>query len=1088
MVKRDFTRLTEDEKINGIKASKLPDHIRSKYHGEDVREAIAQSTEMAIQLGINMGLSPDDAVSWARKLQEAVPRSEFDSWVATLLDGGPSIFMNTLNELKTTYPNGAAGVALVRETDPAKIYVWNGTAWEDFGDYQGLEIKDKSITAPKLADLAVTNQKLDTDIKDTLNYYHFTVEEGKFTYTNGAIGSGETYGRTGLMYLPAGEIVEIKAGGSSSVSLISKYDSSGVFVSNLQTGENKLGTYTVKSTGDGMWIRVTNNKAMLPHEKVYVKSLDLVDDLSIDQTKLTTTLQKEIGYIPVDLMYGEFITSSVHAHGIGKVGIGPTYFRTKPIHLRVGESIEFYAISSAATLTLAIVDSNGVFEKAGIVGSDSSEPLKYFKATEDCYVVITNNTANVLEKDFYVKKKSADELSVTPQLLKKPIINFQFDDGNATDAEVKGIFDDYGLKCGFAVPTNVSSASNYYAWQREGFEVLSHSINGETMTNSMSSTEAERRMKLSKVTLKSLGFDITGWVTPSSSLGSNHLPAVGKYYEFAYTVSLGKFNNDGTQIPYDTLETDTHKLKRVSLESTTYENVIAAIDKTITDGGFLTFYAHDFSRGLTKEILNDVLTYVKAKMDNEECLVLKPTDAYKHFYSVRRSDIGIGENAVGTENIKDGSITADMLGFTAGDLFNDFLLEYDTKNNGTVDKMYQVVSSEEFNIYLRLNKNEFVKYTFKTNGQENYIRLFDIVISEAGRNKEYSTHTYENPTVEVLGTQTTNHYITEIGGKVYLNFYGTGVEFNYYSRSNGGVWRPKIDGRVYPDISTYNVNAIAKSTVIADDLPQTNHTLELEFIGADPNTVDAPRGWLIGGDTFVVTSESDGVTMTDKAELTVTGSNKDFAFHVKPLDIEGAEQFFPLHSGNNTTNAVERKLLIDGNVIDMTSITELTPFETGSFTEILESKMTYETGLRAKGKILWEFKEDRLSQELEYEFLKESMVLNGYVFMLPVQKQYFDYLKTDKREIVNQSDAVIGVSTHFTDLNVETIRAYFVEPYNMYNLEVAIEKGSHDYQRLWLQRRDESVSKLYPQPLFNIEFNIGDKLYFDGYFKVNNIF
>ena len=151
MVKRDFTRLTPDERINGIKASQLPNDIRRRYHGEDVREAIAQSTELTIQLGINMGLSPDAAISWARKLQEAIPRSEFDSWVATLLDGGPSIFMNTLNELKTTYPKGAAGVALVRETDPAKIYVWNGTAWEDFGVYQGIEIKDGTITLEKLA-------------------------------------------------------------------------------------------------------------------------------------------------------------------------------------------------------------------------------------------------------------------------------------------------------------------------------------------------------------------------------------------------------------------------------------------------------------------------------------------------------------------------------------------------------------------------------------------------------------------------------------------------------------------------------------------------------------------------------------------------------------------------------------------------------------------------------------------------------------------------------------------------------------------------------------------------------------------------
>ena len=147
----DFSHLTNDELIKGIKALDLPDYIRSKACGIDVRETLAQMTEMTIQLGVNMGLSPDEALKWARKLQESVSQSEFDSWVATLLDGGPSIFMNTLSELQTTYPNGAAGVALVRETDPAKIYVWNGTAWEDFGVYQGIELKDGTVTTSKIA-------------------------------------------------------------------------------------------------------------------------------------------------------------------------------------------------------------------------------------------------------------------------------------------------------------------------------------------------------------------------------------------------------------------------------------------------------------------------------------------------------------------------------------------------------------------------------------------------------------------------------------------------------------------------------------------------------------------------------------------------------------------------------------------------------------------------------------------------------------------------------------------------------------------------------------------------------------------------
>lgn len=637
--KLDLAGLTQEEITHGIKSSKLPDYIRYKQYLTDTNEALAQLAEMIIQFAVNLGLDPDQTLDWARKLQQAVPQSEFDSWIATLLDGGPSIFVNTLSELQAKYPNGAAGVALVRETDPAKIYVWNGSTWEDFGDYQGIELKDKTVTTPKLADLAVTNQKLDTDIKDALKYYDFTLTDGKFVSKTGSIGDGQTYAHTSLIYLPAGEIVEVKAGGSASVSVISKYDSSGTFLSNLQSGEDKLGTYTIRSTGDGMWIRITNNTLYLPHVKVYVKSLDLIDNSSIDKTKLTSDLQKEIGYIPVDLVYGEFITSSSHAQGAGKVGIGPTYIRTKPIPLKAGESIEFNAVSSASTLSLSIVDASGNFEKVGIVGSETSEPLKYFKAHEDCYVIITNNTANVPEEDFYVKKKNDDKLEITPQLLKKPVINFQFDDGNSTDSEIKSIFDEFGLKCGFAIPTSATGIAKYYAWQQEGFEVLSHSINGETMTNAMDSAEAERRMKESKEKLEELGLDITGWVTPSSSLGSNHLPAVGKYYEFAYTVSLGKFNNDGTQIPYDTFQTDTRKLKRVSLESTTYDNVIAAIDKTILDGGLLTFYAHDFSRGLTGEILTSVLNYVKTKIDGGECLVLKPTDAYKHFYSVRHSDL-----------------------------------------------------------------------------------------------------------------------------------------------------------------------------------------------------------------------------------------------------------------------------------------------------------------------------------------------------------------------------------------------------------------------------------------------------------------
>lgn len=99
------------------------------------------------------------------QLAQTMSQTEFDSWVATLLDGGPSIFMDSLTALTVAYPSGSSGVALVRETNPAKLYVWNGGGWQFFGDYQGLEIKDRSIQEVKL-DMAVVEGKRSKNLFD----------------------------------------------------------------------------------------------------------------------------------------------------------------------------------------------------------------------------------------------------------------------------------------------------------------------------------------------------------------------------------------------------------------------------------------------------------------------------------------------------------------------------------------------------------------------------------------------------------------------------------------------------------------------------------------------------------------------------------------------------------------------------------------------------------------------------------------------------------------------------------------------------------------------------------------------------------
>ena len=244
----DFSHLTTDELIKGIKALDLPDYIRSKAYGIDVRETLAQMTEMTIQLGVNMGLSPDDALKWARKLQETVSQSEFDSWVATLLDGGPSIFVNTLSELQAKYPNGAAGVALVRETDPAKIYVWNGSAWEDFGDYQGVEVRDYGITSNKIDEGAVDISKINFD-GDVYGPENLIWVSGGISPTNGAGVVKDIRARTdNYLRVSEGDSITIDADYNLNYYLYSKPTESS-FISTPNSWFNNVtfnGTYYVR--------------------------------------------------------------------------------------------------------------------------------------------------------------------------------------------------------------------------------------------------------------------------------------------------------------------------------------------------------------------------------------------------------------------------------------------------------------------------------------------------------------------------------------------------------------------------------------------------------------------------------------------------------------------------------------------------------------------------------------------------------------------------------------------------------------------------------------------------------------------------
>lgn len=226
--------------------------------------------------------------------------------------------------------------------------------------------------------------------------------------------------------------------------------------------------------------------------------------------------------------------------------------------------------------------------------------------------------------------------------LRMPCINFQFDDGVTNDENIVTIFKAHNMKCGFAIISNISSSQvyRYLRYQRDGFEILSHSTDGTGMSDATVSPETiETKLKTSKEILENWGFKIRGFVTPNSTMASIFKPIIRKYYQYAETEYFGSYS--GTGLPYMKPSDGVYNGFRISLQTTTLANQEAAVDECIANYGCLTFYGHaaalDTTDNLTTENLNALLTYIADK--SGACIVDTPSNIIEQYFAVRNDDI-----------------------------------------------------------------------------------------------------------------------------------------------------------------------------------------------------------------------------------------------------------------------------------------------------------------------------------------------------------------------------------------------------------------------------------------------------------------
>ena len=187
----DFSHLTNDELIKGIKALDLPEYIRSKAYGVDVRETLAQMTEMLMQLAYNQGMNPQQAQEFVYRINNKINKGE--------------VSMTDLSqEVKEALTGGA--VAVVGE---------NAVGTEN--------LKNKAVTADKTDFLSVSPSQNLFDIND--ESYKMGI------ITGDGIGSSDTYRTSPLLHLDAGTYSFTSPSGyGGNTTAIAEYDSSGRIV------------------------------------------------------------------------------------------------------------------------------------------------------------------------------------------------------------------------------------------------------------------------------------------------------------------------------------------------------------------------------------------------------------------------------------------------------------------------------------------------------------------------------------------------------------------------------------------------------------------------------------------------------------------------------------------------------------------------------------------------------------------------------------------------------------------------------------------------------------------------------------------
>lgn len=446
-------------------------------------------------------------------------------------------------------------------------------------------------------------------------------------------------------------------------------------------------------------------------------------------------------------------------------------------------------------------------------------------------------------------------------------------------------------------------------------------------------------------------------------------------------------------------------------------------------------------------------------------------------------------------------------------------------HNEVAPKIYtKITGDRKLEVLVPFKGDKVARYTFDKDLQDDYIKLNYGQVGKVGQTEAVKEKLiYDSTTGVYTKTNPPNIFTTEVGATITKQFTGTGIDWFSYVDNRGGIWEFVVDGNTAnkKQISVHSTTLGRTSGPFTQQLfrglTQGSHTIVGTFKGADPANAPsggvAARGWVwdntttsAGFETFSTEKSfivyDLGLNYINTTDILVDKSNKDFAISMRPYESTEAYQFFPEHSGVPTAFLGTQKVYFDN--VEVTNWTidpqlrevksvKLVQKMIGKFPGQLENPVCEIYSIQtvnAKG----------VSLKFTFKFLRKVSIQYGYVMMFPFYTSFGKTLitSTGKRYVakyegsrtktnLDEKDMPISyalINTGGTNGETDIVVAMTVQ-----NPNKTLRRGKNDRPSypLWLEHRDETMNKLYPQIFENSTMEVGQILEGGGTFFIGEL-